>query len=203
MKLDDMPVWRELDSPEAVADALIDLYERKGSERYNEVVTQVEHGLQTAGHGIGAGATEAEIVAAFLHDVGHLILDELERDPKRATTDLHHEDIGGRFLANWFGPDVTTPVELHVPAKRYLCAVEPDYADSLSPASVHSLEMQGGPMSADEVEAFAATEHTTAAVELRRWDDWGKVEGAPSPTMADMRDRMVALLSASMPTADG
>ena len=42
---------------------------------------------------------------------------------------------------------VTECVRLHVAAKRYLCATDPTYFGKLSPASVHTLSLQGGPMS--------------------------------------------------------
>ena len=45
-----------------------------------------------------------------------------------------HEELGGRF-PHGFGPAVTEPIRLHVPAKRYLCASRRDYWPGLSPAS--------------------------------------------------------------------
>ena len=90
-----------------------------------------------------------------------------------------HEKLAGRWLARWFGADVVDPVRMHVDAKRYLCAVEPDYQEQLSPPSQLSLALQGGPMTDDEVEAFRESPHAAAAVSLRRWDD-----AAKDPTLA-------------------
>jgi gamma-butyrobetaine dioxygenase len=95
--------------------------------------------------------------------------------------DHRHEQVGARFLANWFGSAVTRPVQMHVSAKRYLCATDQSYFDGLSPASVHSLELQGGPMTPDEAIAYRANPYHAEAVELRRWDDLAKVSGAPTP----------------------
>jgi gamma-butyrobetaine dioxygenase len=88
------------------------------------------------------------------------------------------------FLTGHFGPEVTEPLRLHVEAKRYLCAVEPSYWDKLSQASVRTLEVQGGPMNEDEVSAFEANPHHREAVQIRRFDDQGKVERQSLPSFA-------------------
>lgn len=187
--------WRALNEPSDVADALIELYERAGGERYDEVVTQTEHALQCGSYALASGAAPAAVVAAFLHDVGHLLMADAESRAAARGHDLRHEEVGGRFLATWFDDDVTAPVKLHVPAKRYLCAVEASYHDGLSPASVTSLTLQGGPMSDAEVTAYDELPHGEAAAELRRWDDRAKVAGAPTPGLALFRDLMVEVLS--------
>ena len=187
-------VWRQLQTPDEVADALVGLYEQRGDHAYSEVVTQIEHATQCAGCAVEAGSGEATVIAAFLHDIGHLLVDERNEDGE-VVTDFRHEDIGARFLTNWFDESVTAPVALHVAAKRYLCAVEPSYHDELSPASVHSLVLQGGPMSVDEVVDFEAEAHVDAAVDLRRWDETAKVAGAASPSLPEMRDRIAAYLA--------
>ncbi|MEM8709256.1 MAG: phosphonate degradation HD-domain oxygenase [Actinomycetota bacterium] len=189
-----MPVWRELEQPAEIADALVGLFERRGGQKYSEVVTQIEHATQCAGCAVDEGSDDATVLAAFLHDIGHLLVNERDDDGE-VRTDFHHEDVGARFLANWFDDAVTVPVRLHVPAKRYLCAVEPTYHDELSPASVHSLALQGGPMSVDEVADFEARPFFDAAVALRRWDEDAKVAGASAPSLDEMRARIVAYLS--------
>lgn len=189
-----MPVWRELQQPTEIADALVGLFEQRGDQKYSEVVTQIEHATQCAGCAVEEGSDDATVLAAFLHDIGHLLVNERDDDGE-VRTDFHHEDVGARFLANWFDEPVTVPVQLHVPAKRYLCAVEPSYHDELSPASVHSLVLQGGPMSDDEVSAFEASPHADAAVALRRWDEAAKVAGAAAPSLDEMRARIVAYLA--------
>ena len=74
---------------------------------------------------------------------------------------------------------------LHVPAKRYLCATDAAYHARLSPASVHTLALQGGPMSAQEVVRFQAEPFGADAVRLRRWDDQGKVAGLRTQALGD------------------
>ncbi len=185
---DEQLSWMQLETQADVADALIELYHRRGGSAYDEVVTQTAHAAQCGQQAMDHGASVSAIVAAFLHDIGHLLAGDGTRGRDDEPTDRHHEDVGARFLANWFPPEVTEPVRLHVPAKRYLCAVEPSYHDGLSPASVASLELQGGPMSADEVAAFEALPGHEQAVDLRRWDDLAKVVDAPTADLATFRD---------------
>ena len=58
--------------------------------------------------------------------------------------------------------------------KRYLVATDPAYAAALSPSSVRSLAVQGGPMSAAEQREFEALPGFEPAVRVRRYDDAGK-----------------------------
>ena len=187
--MSDPAVWRELDSAEAVASALVELYGRRGGDRYDEVITQTEHALQCGALAIAAGADDATVVAAFLHDIGHLLASGMDRD-----RDLHHEDVGSRFLSAWFGPEVTEPIRLHVAAKRFLCATSPEYHDGLSAASVASLVLQGGPMSPEEAAEFEANPAATTAVDVRRWDDEAKIQDAPTPDLAVFAEIMTNLV---------
>lgn len=153
------------------------LYERWGTDAYDEEVAQIDHALQTAARAAAAGAPDTLVVAALLHDVGHLL--ELRGDAPTP-----HERAGPAYLAELFPAAVTGPVALHVAAKRYLCAVEPAYTSVLSAGSVRSLARQGGPMSPPEATAFEAEAGWRDAVALRRWDDAGKVDGAAVPAFA-------------------
>ncbi len=189
--------WRLLRTPEEVSAAILDLVERKGASRYDEVVTQREHALQCGAHAMAAGASNATITAAFLHDIGHLLLDEHDERGNFLDQDLRHENVGARFLANWFGEDVLAPVRLHVPAKRFLCATDDSYATGLSAASVRSLEVQGGPMSHDEVAAFSELPGHAEAVDLRIWDDLAKTPGAPTPSLEMFGQIMIEVLAES------
>jgi gamma-butyrobetaine dioxygenase len=102
-------------------------------------------------------------------------------------SDNHHEDVAASWLGRWFGQAVTEPVRLHVLAKRYLCAVDPDYDEQLSAASRYTMSVQGGPMSPGEVEAFGRQPYAREATELRRYDDLGKHPDAAPLTLADFR----------------
>jgi phosphonate degradation associated HDIG domain protein len=159
-------------------DELVALYASPAALRmYDEAVTELQHALQAAALARADGAPDHLIAAALLHDVGHLVADDNVTLDDDLTEDFHHERVGARFLTRWFGPDVTAPVALHVAAKRYLCAVEKGYLADLSPSSMRSLGLQGGPMSTTEVEAFEGLPHHAEAVQVRRWDDRAKVGG--------------------------
>jgi phosphonate degradation associated HDIG domain protein len=156
----------------AVWDRSSTLYAERGAAEYHgEAVTQLEHALQTALLAEQAGATPPLIVAALLHDVGHLLGDGDD-----------HEALGYRYLAKYFGPDVCDPVRLHVAAKRYLCTKDEGYRAVLSPESQRTFLVQGGAMTDDEVREFESNPHFADALALRRWDDAAKVPGLATPT---------------------
>ena len=176
---------------EAAIDEIMALFEARGHERYGGRVTQLDHALQCASLAAEAGALDSLVVASLLHDYGHLIEDR-GQTAERDGVDGAHEAVGARALAAWFGPAVTAPIALHVAAKRYLCATEPGYFEALSPASQLSLELQGGPFGATEAAAFAARPFAREAVQLRRWDDWGKaLEPARRRNLASFRSLLL------------
>ncbi len=171
-----------------VTDEIIALYARRGSEAYfGEPVSIIEHGLQAAHFARLEGASDALIVATLLHDVGHLIQDAPE-DIADWHSDAQHELAGSRWLSQWFGPQVTDPVRLHVAAKRYLCATSPSYFDRLSAASVITLKLQGGPMSEAQQDEFRAEPNFRDALRLRLWDEQGKVARLVTAGLSDYRD---------------
>ncbi len=177
-----------------VVDELAELMADRGRQNYGEKITIAEHCLLTAAAAAEQGESDALVAACLLHDVGHF-LDEPDDD-----FGIHsHGDLGGDWVAERFGPDVSEPVRLHVDAKRYLCAVEPDYHDTLSPASQYTLEKQGGPMSDDEADRFIAGPHAKDAVLLRRYEDErGKLAGVSIPDLVVFRP-----LLESLQTRDG
>ena len=156
---------------------IADLFAAEGAGEYlGEPVTQAQHMLQAAALAEGAGAGPELVAAALLHDVGHF-RGAVSGHQLMSGTDNQHGDQGADWLAQWFGPGVTEPVRLHVAAKRYLCAVEPGYFGGLSAASVHTLRIQGGPMTPAETAEFEASPWCQAALRLRRWDDAAKDPG--------------------------
>jgi [1-hydroxy-2-(trimethylamino)ethyl]phosphonate dioxygenase len=168
-----------------IADEVISIFERRGSGAYfGESVSMTEHALQAAYFAQAAAAPPALVLAALLHDVGHLI-DDVPDDLADWTVDAHHERVGSRWLARRFHPDVSEPVRLHVPAKRYLLATDSGYFARLSPASVVTLKLQGGPMAAHEVAEFENARFCKEAVLLRQCDDQGKVAGLKTPGLSD------------------
>ena len=165
-------------------------FAKRGHETYGEGVNQLDHGLQCAHFAQRDGASEAQIVAALLHDIGHLV-HNLPSDIADQGIDTQHESLGSVWLSRYFGPEVTEPGVLHVAAKRYLAAVEPGYFESLSDASVLSLGLQGGPIDQSQVKSFEANPYFKEAVALRRWDEEGKIVGFKGPVLADF-DAIVA-----------
>ena len=167
-----------------------------GGTQYGlEKVSQLDHALQCAALAEQEGARASLIVAALFHDIGHLI-DNVEQDAPRRTFDDRHETKGAAILSRWFGVDVTGPVRLHVPAKRYLCAVEPDYHDGLSMASQRSLDLQGAAFDPLSAEKFVGQPYADEAIRLRRWDDHAKIPDLDVPRLDHYRHYVENLLGA-------
>ena len=170
-----------------VSDQIVQIFEAKGGAAYfGEPVSQLEHALQAAYHATRDNAPDWLVAAALLHDIGHLLHDMPEHVADLGI-DARHEDIGHAWLARYFGPEVTVPVRMHVDAKRYLCATDPEYLSLLSPASVESLQLQGGPFTEAEASAFEQTPFAREALRLRRWDDLAKVPGMRVPGLESYR----------------
>ncbi|WP_108883218.1 (R)-1-hydroxy-2-trimethylaminoethylphosphonate oxygenase [Anderseniella sp. Alg231-50] len=166
---------------ETIVGFLADIFERRGGEEYlGEPVTMAEHMLQGAFLAEQNGEGEAIITAALLHDIGHFT-SEFGMFSMDDTQDRYHEEAGASVLAGFFPSVVTDCVRHHVAAKRYLCAVDPDYFGRLSEASVHSLNLQGGPMDAGEVEAFQRNPNLAEIVKVRHFDDAGKLPDMAIP----------------------
>jgi [1-hydroxy-2-(trimethylamino)ethyl]phosphonate dioxygenase len=175
-------------------DEVLDLYRQGGGERYfGEAITQTEHALQSAWQAQKAGAAPAIIAAALLHDIGHLLHGRGEHIADD-DIDARHEAVGAAYLAQRFNTELVAAVSLHVLAKRYLVATDPGYANRLSEASVHSLELQGGPMGPDEAAEFVSKKAAASAIMLRRWDDEAKVVGLKTPDLDHFRPYLEAAL---------
>ena len=167
---------------------LFNYMEERGQSFYDEVVTQLEHALQCAALARQNDASPTLITGALLHDIGHIILDEHNADKTFLDIDLNHEEIGAQYLEPFFPEAVTTPIRLHVPAKRYLCTTDASYHDGLSDASKKSFIVQGGVMSDEAREAFEQIPHFQDALTLRRWDDLAKVKSLKTARLETYRD---------------
>jgi gamma-butyrobetaine dioxygenase len=171
-------------------DLIADVFASAGSAEYlGEPVSVRAHLLQSGALAESAGAPGALVAAALLHDAGHLMSEEGDE-----LGDVRHGAVGAAWLSAWFPPAVTEPVRLHVAAKRYLCGTDPAYFGLLSQASVRTLELQGGPMTADEALEFAARPHAADAVAVRRWDDQAKDPASEPPGFEHFRPLLESLL---------
>jgi phosphonate degradation associated HDIG domain protein len=167
--------------PENIVEFLGDIFARRGADSYlGEDVTMSEHMLQGALLAEEAGGSDALIAAALLHDIGHYT-NEFPDDALAKGIDNHHDVAGAAVMAPFFPTMVTDCVKYHVAAKRYLCATDDGYFGKLSPASVHTLNLQGGPMASAEVADFAKNPNLDAIVQVRIWDDEAKAAGKLTP----------------------
>ena len=176
-------------------DYILDLYATRGDDHYGEDVSQREHAEQCAWHATRDGADKALIVAALLHDIGHM-LHKFGEDAADRGIDTRHERIGAGWLARFLPLAVVDPVALHVTAKRYLASVHPSYVQGLSAASLQSFILQGGILDGDELAAFVAHPAHQAALDLRRYDEMGKVVDADMPGFASYGPMIRSLLVA-------
>jgi len=163
--------------PEIAADKIIDeilaAFKRCGHLDYGENISMQEHMLQSAWLAEQKGEDEASVVATLLHDYGHLVCN-MPNNTFVDGIDNYHEEVGANALENWFDVTIVGAVRLHVDAKRYLCAATPSYMDKLSPASITTLEVQGGPMNEVEMAAFREKKGHRLALKVRAYDDLGK-----------------------------
>jgi phosphonate degradation associated HDIG domain protein len=167
------------DTPEALFEAM----QQQGGESYfGEPVTVLEHCLQAAHFARQANSPDTLIAAAVLHDIGHLLHSQGE-DVAEQGHDTRHEELANTLLSSHLPASVTEPIRLHVAAKRYLCGADPNYLGELSPSSVLSLNLQGGPMSAEEQAHFLAGPHAQEAITLRHWDDEAKIPDLQVPLL--------------------
>ncbi len=177
-----------------IVDEIFRVFREYGAAQYlGEHVSMTEHMLQSAYAAQQDGAPPRLVAAALLHDYGHFI-HGLPEDSAEHGVDTEHEEVAYRFLERYFGEAIAEPIRMHVAAKRYLCAVEPSYVAELSPASIHSLELQGGPYRPEQVAEFEASPYADDAVRLRRYDDVGKVPGLETPSLEDYRPVLEAVL---------
>lgn len=177
-----------------IIDFIFDLFASRGAEEYmGEAVSMAQHMEQTAACALADNAPDSLVIAALLHDIGHFIGDHPIEALENGIDNLH-EDAGADYLRPYFPPAITEPIRLHVAAKRYLCATDNEYFGRLSDASVNSLGVQGGPMSAEEVARFEANPYHRDAVKLRLYDDDGKVLGLDINPVTDYRATLEAQL---------
>lgn len=167
---------------ETIVEFIGDIFARRGAESYlGEAVTMSQHMLQAARLAGMEGANDELVAAALLHDIGHYT-NEFPEDALARNIDNHHDTAGAAVLAPFFPSVVVDAVREHVAAKRYLCATDPEYYDRLSSASIHTLELQGGPMNEQEQEAFRRQPNLEAIIRVRLWDEAAKDPTVTTPS---------------------
>ena len=172
---------------EFLHDDLSHIYDDLAHERYGlSQLNQLMHAVQAGALAQAQGMPPTLVVAALLHDIGHMV-HHLGEHPAADGIDDQHEALGAEWLQRYFGPPVCEPVRLHVAAKRYLCATENDYIGTLSSDSMESLLLQGGPMTLAEVSRFMTEPYWKEAVILRRIDEAAKDPDGPLPAFSSFK----------------
>ncbi|MBS1665595.1 MAG: HD domain-containing protein [Bacteroidetes bacterium] len=180
-----------------ITDEIMDLYKGYGGAEYaGEKVSQLEHMVQAAQLAEEQGYDEEVVLAAFLHDIGHITEAANGENEMDGFGIVDHEALGAEFLRDkGFSKKIVRLVESHVEAKRYLTIKDPSYYAQLSEASKKTLEYQGGPMTKDEAEAFEQYPLFSLIIQMRKWDEMAKIENKPLPDLQHYRDMMLHHLS--------
>jgi 2-amino-1-hydroxyethylphosphonate dioxygenase (glycine-forming) len=157
-------------------DTIFGLYKINGSDEYvGEPVSILEHSFQAAQMAENEGFDNDVILAAFFHDIGHLLPNQNEM---KGLGHISHEVVGANFLyKNGFAKRIALLVRNHVEAKRYLTFKYPDYYEKLSEASKKTLEFQGGKMTIEAAKEFEKMPMFPLYLKMREWDDKAKEEG--------------------------
>ncbi len=183
----------QAENAQAIADEIIRMYEQHGGEEYaGEAVTQLEHMAQAAQLAEEQGYDEEVVLAAFLHDIGHICVSAQGHNEMDGFGIKDHEEVGAEFLEEkGFSSRLIKLVGAHVEAKRYLTHKSPEYYDELSEASKRTLEFQGGRMSEEEAKAFESHPLFGLIIKMRRWDEDAKIEQVPVPPLEKYRQMIV------------
>lgn len=180
-----------------ITDEIMSLYEGYGGAEYaGEKVSQLEHMVQAAQLAEEQGYDEEVILAAFLHDIGHISEAAKGDNEMDGFGIIDHEALGAEFLLEkGFSKRIVRLVESHVEAKRYLTVKDPAYYAQLSEASKRTLDYQGGPMTEEEAAAFEQYPLFDLIIQMRKWDEQAKIENKPLPDLEHYRAMMLHHLS--------
>ena len=179
-----------------VVEEVFELYQKHGSNEYaGEKISQLEHMVQAAQLAKEGGYDDEIVLAAFLHDIGHICAANYITEDMNGFGVMNHEKIGANFLRKrGFGERIARLVENHVSAKRYLTFKYPEYYEGLSDASKKTLEFQGGRMNYDEAMLFEQDELFEEFIAMRRWDELAKEENFPLQPLDHFKDLMINYL---------
>lgn len=162
----------------SIVDEVLNLFQQFGHMEYGEGFSVNSHSIQAGLLAREKGLDDELILAAFLHDIGHLYPLSLKVEhSKMGMYGIEaHDRWGEAFLQErGFSERMQATVKNHVAAKRYLCAVESNYHGQLSLASQQTLRYQGGPMSSEEVKGFESDPFFRDSIVIRQLDDAAKV----------------------------
>ena len=178
---------------------IFSLFEKYGDSDYiGESISQLEHAVQGAQLAEEEGYSDEVIIAALLHDIGHLCDQDGKYENMGTFGRADHEKIGGDYLRKLGFPElVTFLVENHVQAKRYLTFRNPRYFETLSEASLQTLGYQGGPMNVEEAASFEADPNFQASLEMRTWDELAKKENFPVPDLTRYKEMCSRILEST------
>ncbi len=181
-------------------DEIMELYEKYGEEDYiGEPVSQIQHMCQCAQLAEENGADDDLILAAFLHDIGHLYeftLSQKNQQQMNGFGIVDHEKIGAEFLlSKGVSKKIANLVQSHVAAKRYLTYKYPEYFNNLSDASKKTLTFQGGIMTKEEAQAFEKEQWFEDYIALRKWDEQAKNIQQPLPNLQDYKSLLTEHLA--------
>lgn len=166
-------------------DELLALLEATAGFDDDEDVDMLTHGLQCAATLAQWRPADQELqVAGLVHDLGHV---RCPGDPSA------HDVVGARMIEPLFGPRVAWLVRHHVLAKRYLVATDPVYRQQLSPRSVETLDLEGGPLDSETVARLEAHPDLDAVLTLRRADEAAKEPSRAVPALDHWRPVLDAM----------
>lgn len=188
---------------------ILGLYERQGAQATGPGgLGALQHGWQCARLARRAGASPSLQLAAWLHDVGHLLIEATAQESPFARAERpagvarvapalvrnQHALRGAAALLPLFGPAVSGPIALHIEAKRCLAALRPAYRRGLTAADHHKLALQGGAMPLSEARTFLQRPHAPAALRLRLWDDAARDPHVAPPSVGAALDTIARLM---------
>lgn len=181
-----------MNSPQSLTNEIFSLYEQFGAEEYaGEKVSQLEHMVQAAQLAMEEGYDDEVVLAAFLHDVGHLLPVHDVSETMDGYGVMDHEKVGADWLLELgMGERMCKLIASHVNAKRYLTWKYPSYYEQLSEASKKTLEYQGGRMEDEEAKAFESDPLFDLYIRMRTWDEAAKIEGKPLPDMNTLKEKL-------------
>lgn len=187
-----------LDASALIEEVCALLQSGEGKDYIGEPVSQLEHALQCAQLAYDDGADEETVIAALLHDIGHLCYDDTTQTMGEYGV-AFHEKVGAQYtLKHGFSTKIAQLIEGHVQAKRYLTGKYSEYYAKLSDASKETLKYQGGPMMHDEAVAFEQDVLFKHMLKMREWDEKAKQVGLTVMSLEAYKAMMMRCLEKNL-----